>query len=72
MFDTYGDHRMAMALAPVSIYIPGIVVRDTGVASKSYPEFWDDLRMAGFEVTDADSADGSAPQSSEEPSGDES
>ena len=72
VFDTYGDHRMAMALAPVSIYIPGIVVRDTGVASKSYPEFWDDLRMAGFEVTDADSADGSAPQSSEEPSGDES
>ncbi len=66
VFDTYGDHRMAMALAPVSIYLPGIVVRDAGVASKSYPEFWDDLRQAGFEVTDADSAGGSDPQSSDE------
>lgn len=52
-FDTYGDHRMAMALAPVSVFLPGIVVRDVEVVSKSYPDFWEDLRGAGFIITDA-------------------
>lgn len=52
-FDTYADHRMAMSLAPVSIYIPGIVVRDAGVVAKSYPGYWDALRNAGFLVADA-------------------
>lgn len=51
-FDTYADHRMAMALAPVALFIPGIVVRDAEVVSKSYPAFWDDLRSAGFTLTD--------------------
>lgn len=55
VFDTYNDHRMAMALAPVATYIPGIVVRDAEVVAKSYPEYWDHLREAGFELTDADS-----------------
>lgn len=50
VFDTYDDHRMAMAFAPVAIYIPGTVVRDAGVVAKSYPGFWDDLREAGFTV----------------------
>lgn len=52
-FDTYDDHRMAMALAPVSVFLPGIVVRDAEVVSKSYPDFWEDLRSAGFIITDA-------------------
>lgn len=52
VFDPHGDHRMAMALAPVALYIPGIVVRDAEVVSKSYPGYWDDLRAAGFTVTD--------------------
>ncbi len=53
VIDTYGDHRMAMAFAPLSVYIPGIVIRDAEVVEKSYPGFWDDLRRAGFTVTDA-------------------
>ena len=52
-FDTYGDHRMAMAFAPVAAYIPGIVIRDVEVVEKSYPGFWDDLRSAGFRLFDA-------------------
>lgn len=52
-FDTYDDHRMAMALAAVSIFIPGIIINDAEVVSKSYPTFWDDLRTAGFTVIDA-------------------
>lgn len=50
--DTYADHRMAMAFAPAAIFIPGIVIRDIDVVTKSYPRFWDDLRTAGFELRD--------------------
>jgi 3-phosphoshikimate 1-carboxyvinyltransferase len=53
VFDTYDDHRMAMALAPASVYLPGIVVRDIEVVSKSYPGYWDGLREAGFRLEDA-------------------
>ena len=54
VFDTYDDHRMAMCLAPVSLYIPGIVIRNAEVVSKSYPGYWDALRAAGFTIADAD------------------
>ncbi len=54
VFDTYDDHRMAMCLAPVALYIPGIIIRDAEVVSKSYPHFWDDLRSAGFTTLDGD------------------
>ncbi len=54
VFETYGDHRMAMALAPVATYIPGITVRNIEVTAKSYPRFWNDLQKAGFELADAD------------------
>ena len=54
-FETYGDHRMAMALAPVALYAPGIVIKDAEVVSKSYPAFWNDLQSAGFTIVDADS-----------------
>lgn len=47
-FDTYQDHRMAMSFAPVAIYIPGIVIRDVEVVNKSYPNYWNHLRDAGF------------------------
>lgn len=52
-FDTYADHRMAMSLAPVSLYIPGITIRNAEVVSKSYPEFWEHLQAAGFTIQDA-------------------
>lgn len=54
VFETYGDHRMAMAFAPVAAYVPGITIKDAEVVDKSYPTFWDDLRSAGFTVEDAD------------------
>lgn len=48
VIDTYGDHRMAMAFAPVALYAPGIVIRDAQVVTKSYPQFWQHLTDAGF------------------------
>lgn len=52
-FDTYGDHRIAMALAPVACAAPGVIINDAEVVEKSYPDFWNQLRAAGFVVTDA-------------------
>ena len=51
--DTYKDHRMAMAFAPAALYIPGLIINNIEVVSKSYPEFWEHLTEAGFECVDA-------------------
>lgn len=45
--DTYHDHRMAMAFAPLGLNVP-IVINDAKVVTKSYPSFWDDLDSLGF------------------------
>ena len=49
---TYKDHRMAMAFAPMSLVLPSrsILIDDPGVVSKSYPNYWEDLRTAGFSI----------------------
>lgn len=54
VFSTHGDHRMAMAFAPVSIFVPGIVIEDYEVVRKSYPDFWTHLEQAGFILEKAD------------------
>ncbi|HTD99857.1 MAG TPA: 3-phosphoshikimate 1-carboxyvinyltransferase [Mucilaginibacter sp.] len=48
--DTYDDHRMAMAFAPLALLIPKVEVEDYKVVEKSYPAFWDDLEKVGFET----------------------
>ncbi len=52
---TYHDHRMAMAFAPAAMRFPGLQIEDPGVVSKSYPNFWDDLKSVGFVVEEVDS-----------------
>lgn len=47
--ETYNDHRMAMAFAPLALKIP-IIIKDADVVSKSYPGFWDDLQTIGVRV----------------------
>lgn len=42
-FETYDDHRMAMALALVGLVRPGISVANPACVSKSYPAFWRDF-----------------------------
>ena len=54
VFDTYDDHRMAMALAPVALFMPGITVRNAEVVSKSYPDYWEHLRAAGFTLEEVE------------------
>ncbi len=43
IFETYDDHRMAMALALIGLVRPGISVANPACVSKSYPTFWRDL-----------------------------
>ena len=43
---TYEDHRMAMAFACLAIKTD-LEIQDSGVVSKSYPEFWDHLASIG-------------------------
>ena len=47
--DTYNDHRMAMAFAPLGLLFP-IKINDPEVISKSYTGFWKDLISLGFEI----------------------
>ena len=47
--DTYNDHRMAMAFAPLAIKTT-LIVNDAEVVSKSYPDFWNDLKQLDFGI----------------------
>jgi 3-phosphoshikimate 1-carboxyvinyltransferase len=46
---TYNDHRMAMAFAPLAFRVP-IYIENAEVVSKSYPDFWEDLKSLGFTI----------------------
>ena len=47
LIETYHDHRMAMAFAPLGLLVP-IRIQDADVVTKSYPGFWKDLEQNGF------------------------
>ena len=47
--DTYDDHRMALAFAPLSLKMP-ICINNPQVVTKSYPHYWEDLKAAGFQI----------------------
>lgn len=46
-FQTYDDHRMAMAFAPLALLKP-VYIENPGVVAKSYQSFWKDLEKVGF------------------------
>lgn len=54
IIETYDDHRMAMAFAPLSLVLP-LKIKDKEVVKKSYPTYWQDLEQLGFEVETLDS-----------------
>ncbi|SHE52428.1 3-phosphoshikimate 1-carboxyvinyltransferase [Dysgonomonas macrotermitis] len=47
---TYEDHRMAMAFAPAAIKLPHLLIAEPMVVTKSYPNYWNDLKKVGFEI----------------------
>ncbi|MEY2793705.1 MAG: 3-phosphoshikimate 1-carboxyvinyltransferase [Bacteroidota bacterium] len=42
--ETYDDHRMAMAFAPIGV-IQEIIIKEPEVVGKSYPSFWKHLQL---------------------------
>ena len=48
--ETYNDHRMAMAFAPLAL-LTSIKINNPEVVSKSYKDFWKDLRSLDFNLT---------------------
>ena len=47
--ETYDDHRMAMAFAPLATKMD-VYIENPDVVAKSYPTFWQDLNKSGFDT----------------------
>jgi len=50
--ETYHDHRMALAFAPMALAGCQLQINDPMVITKSYPGFWDDLKKVGFIISE--------------------
>ena len=48
--NTYNDHRMAMAFAPLALLFNQLKIDDSTVVSKSYPHYFNDLELVGITV----------------------
>ena len=48
--ETYHDHRMALAFAPLAMFNGSVTIADAMVVTKSYPTFYEDLKTVGFKV----------------------
>ena len=46
---TYQDHRMALSFAPLAVIID-ISIQSPNVVSKSFPDYWEDLKTLGFKI----------------------
>jgi 3-phosphoshikimate 1-carboxyvinyltransferase len=43
--ETYDDHRIAMAFAVTGLRLPGVRISNPGCVAKTYPRFFNDLRL---------------------------
>ncbi len=48
---TYNDHRMAMTFAALCLKVNCVKINDADVVSKSFPEFWEQLKHAGIQIS---------------------
>ena len=48
IFHSYNDHRMVMSFAPLALKLNEVIIDDHLPVNKSYPDFWNNLRNAGF------------------------
>ena len=51
IIETYDDHRMAMSFAPLCLKFEELQISNAGVISKSYPNYWKDLKKGGFKIS---------------------
>ena len=47
--ETFNDHRMAMAFAPL-VLLTSFSIKEAEVVSKSFPDFWENLLELGFNI----------------------
>ena len=52
--NTYNDHRMAMAFAPLALRFGEILIENPEVVNKSYPSFWKQLEKLDFQIEKID------------------
>jgi 3-phosphoshikimate 1-carboxyvinyltransferase len=50
--ETYHDHRMALAFAPMALAGLKLQIAEPMVVTKSYPAFWQDLKKIGFVISE--------------------
>ena len=51
IIETHKDHRMAMSFAPLCLKFGELQINNSEVVSKSYPNFWNDLKKGGFIIS---------------------
>ncbi|MCF8284782.1 MAG: 3-phosphoshikimate 1-carboxyvinyltransferase [Sphingobacteriales bacterium] len=49
--ESYHDHRMAMAFSILAMVVPEVTIEHPEVVSKSYPNFWKDMEVLGFSLS---------------------
>ncbi len=50
--EVYGDHRMAMAFAPMACVVPWVSINSPEVVGKSFPDFWQQIESVGLNTID--------------------
>jgi 3-phosphoshikimate 1-carboxyvinyltransferase len=50
VFDTYNDHRIAMALSLLAIVHPQVTINDYEVVVKSFPDYWQEINKIGIKT----------------------
>lgn len=50
LINTYKDHRMAMAFAPLAKIVDSIIIDDPSVVNKSYANYWNDLFILDYKI----------------------
>ncbi len=48
IFNSHGDHRMAMSLAPLAIRFGTVSIVEPDVVKKSYPGYWGEMEKTGL------------------------
>ena len=51
IIETYNDHRMVMSFAPLCLKFGELQINNAEVVSKSYLNFWQDLKKGGFKIS---------------------
>lgn len=50
VIDGYNDHRIAMAFGILALKVGGITITGANCVSKTFPDFWDILKMLGGKI----------------------